>query len=158
MANTLDRVIKSIKDKNDDYFLRLGNESLMVFDDGKKLNIVVLYNKITSKWIKNNIDVNIEKEDFPFAVGLNGKIYDIDIEILKIGNVKINDYLYEGKRLTPLYTHSNKSKNLFWTAEKYKVLSPYHADDKFSYKTLQDIIEPAINQEHLNNKENKIDL
>ena len=158
MVKTLDSVIKSIKDKNDDYFLRLGNENLMVFDDGKKLNIVVLYNKITSKWIKRNIDANIDKEDFAFAVGLDGKIYDIDIETVKLGNVKANDYLFEGKRLTPLYAHSNKSKNLFWTAEKYKVLSPYHADDKFSYKILQDVIEPAINMEHDRKQEKEMSL
>lgn len=158
MVKTLDSVIKNLKDKNDDYFLRFGNENLMVLDDGKQLNVVVLYNKITSKWIKNNIDVNIEKEDFCFAVGLNGKMFELDVETKKMGSKKYTEYSFKGQPLTPLYSHSNKSKALFWTAEKFRVLNHYVADDKLSYKTLQDVVEPAINMEHDRKNEKEMSL
>lgn len=148
MVKTLDEAIKSIKDKNDDYFLRFGNENLLVLDDGKQLNIVVLYNNITSKWIKKNIDNNIDKENFDFAVGLNGRIYQLDVETKKFGSKKFVQYSFEGNKLAPLYLHSNKSKSLFWSTEKYRVLDHYVADDKLSYNTLQNLIEPAINIEH----------
>ena len=158
MGRTLDDLIKSVKDKNDDLFFLFGNKNLMVLDDGKNLNIVVLYNIITSKWIKNNIDSRIEKEDHSFAVGLNGRIYDLDVETKKFHNQKFNVYSFEGHELDTLYSHSNKSKKLFWTTEKYSVLDHYTADDKLSYKILQDIIEPAINMEHDRKQEKEMSM
>lgn len=132
IATKIDKLGDSFDKEN----LRLSNRNLVLLrKEDDSVEIAVIANSKTKRWIKNNLDIDVSSEQY------NKVAYTINGETIK----------FEKRATVALFDYSNNSNRLFWTIEKLNALDSFKADDKFNIVNLI-VLQDKLNEEIKNKK------
>lgn len=151
--NKIATKIDKLGDSFDKENLRLSNRSLVLLrKEDDSVEIAVIANSKTKRWIKNNLDVDVDSELYnKVAYTIYGEPVKLEQRATtKIDKVAYSSY-FQNREVVALFDYSNNSNRLFWTIEKLSTLDSFKADDKLNIINLI-VLQDKLNEEIKNKK------